>query len=82
MLTARHNGPANGFEAIRLPVEYLCPLAVALGFRANVNRLERENLLQKDTANSIRDWMLALVIFMYGGIFDFWHVAGGTGLKN
>jgi hypothetical protein len=70
MLTIRRMGHESAFEVLRFPVEYLCPLLVALGFRARINRLEKENVLQADTANSIRDWIVALIVFMYASLMD------------
>jgi hypothetical protein len=70
MLAIRRMGHESAFETLRFPVEYLCPLVVALGFRARINRFEKTNVLQADTANSIRDWILALIVFMYASLMD------------
>ena len=69
-LAIRQIGPMGAFEALRFPVEYLCPLLVGIGFRAYINLLEQGNVVQTGTANSIRDWIVALVALMYGSLLD------------
>lgn len=72
VMAIRRIGHENAFEILRFPVEYLCPLVVALGFWARINRFENTNVLRADIANSIRDWIVALVAFMYAGLLDLW----------
>jgi hypothetical protein len=72
IMAIRRMGHDSALETLRFPVEFLCPLAVALGFWARINRFEKTNVLQADIANSIRDWIVALVAFMYAGLLDLW----------
>ena len=73
-LTILHAVQTHRFENLRLPVEYLCPLAIAFGFIAQINRIEHKNMLDADAANSFRDWIAVLVLFMYASLLDFGHL--------
>jgi hypothetical protein len=72
VMAIRRMGHESALETLRLPVEFLCPLVIALGFWSRISRFEKTNVLRADIANSIRDWIVALVAFMYAGLLDLW----------
>lgn len=59
------------FENLLLPVLYVCPLGIALGFKRHIRNLLRADLLSIRVANICNDWMTLVLAVVYGILLDF-----------
>ena len=59
------------FRTVLLPILYLCPLAIGLGFKQHVRLLLQRGLLSSTAANICGDWITGLLCVVYGILLEF-----------
>lgn len=57
--------------ALFLPILYLCPLAVGLGFKQHIKLLLRKGFLSARAAYICTDWITCMLCIVYGILLEF-----------
>ncbi len=66
----RQRGPLS-FGILLLPIVYLAPLVMGMGFKRHIGVLERKGSMSLKVANICKDWLTTILLSVYSILLAF-----------